>query len=637
MMKTYNSVSPADAKITGGFWKEKQRMLTDLTEPHIWKALNNEIEGIIPSNSVENFEIAAGLRNSEFKGLVSQDSDLFKWLEAASFAYNCTGDPDLKRRIDSTVDLLEKAQQKDGYLNTYYILNGLKNKWGYLKESCQLYCAGHLIEAGVTNYLVTKDEKLLKIVCDYADCIERAFGRGEGRIHGYDGHAEIELALLRLYEITGNEKYRNLAEDFIEMRGTKPFYFDLEQRDKSVSGNLVYELKEADYRHSQSHMPVREQKEAVGHAVKAMYFYTSVAMLARINGDEELFSVVNRLWKSTTEQKMYITGAIGACSKGESFSYPYDLPSDLIYGETCASIALFILSFHLLRISNDSRYADVMERALYNGILCGISEDGRKFFYTNPLDFDPEKCSRRSEYSHFETERQPWFECPCCPPNITRLLLSLGQYLYTYDENSVNVHHYAGSDVNAGGTRIVQKTGYPADGNVELTVFPAAAVETLRLRVPFWCGKYELFLNGQELHPRIENGYLVLNIGGMKECRILFKMEMEARKMHAVSSVNGLQGKAAVMYGPLVYCAEEADNGNLDCLFMDRRGKPETVHEQEGKLPDIKTEAFAYSLVSDSLYTDSEPEISPEELLLIPYFMWNNRGAGKMKVFLPEM
>ena len=637
MMKINSSVTPRDAKITEGFWKDWQDILTGSTEPHIWKALNNQIQGIVPSDSFENFEIAAGIRNSEFKGLVSQDSDLFKWLEAASFAYNCTQDPDLKERIDDAVDLLGKAQQKDGYLNTYYILNGLKNKWGYLKESCQLYCAGHLIESGVTNYLVTKDEKLLGIVCAYADCIERAFGRGEGKIHGYDGHAEIELAMLRLYEITGNEKYKNLAEDFIEMRGTEPFYFDLEKRDKSVSGNLVYELQEADYRHSQSHLPIRDQKEAVGHAVKAMYFYTGAAMLARLNGDEELFGVVDALWKNAVEQKMYITGAIGACSRGESFSYPFDLPSDLMYGETCASIALFILSFQLLRMNNDSRYADVMERALYNGILCGISEDGKKFFYTNPLDFDPEKCRRRSEYAHFETERQPWFECPCCPPNIARLLLSLGQYLYTYDENSVNVHHYVGSDVKAGDTRIIQKTTYPASGTVELNVYPSPEIRKLRLRVPFWCREFELSLNGEAVRPECENGYAVIDVSGMKECTILFRMKMDVKRIHANTAVSGLQGKAAVMYGPLVYCAEEVDNGNPDTLFLARHGKLEPVSVRDGDLPVVQADAFSYKLDCESLYSDSEPEISPAKLTMIPYYKWNNRGVGKMKVFLPEI
>ncbi len=260
----YNKTNIHDVSITDGFWKEKRDLLVTVTEPYIWKALNNEIYGAIPSCAVENFEIASGKKNKEFHGLVSQDSDLFKWLEAASFAVNISNDEMTKNRIDSTIKLLQQAQQKDGYLNTYYILNGLKNKWSYLKESCQLYCAGHLIEAAVSYYQVTGKDELLKIACDYADCIDRAFGREESKIHGYDGHAEIELALFRLFEVTGNERYKTLGEDFVEMRGTSPYFFDLQPTLNNVSDNLVYELKEDDYHHSQSHLPIRQQKEATG-------------------------------------------------------------------------------------------------------------------------------------------------------------------------------------------------------------------------------------------------------------------------------------------------------------------------------------------------------------------------------------
>lgn len=615
--------------ITTGFWKEKQDLIRKVTIPYIWKALNDDIAGIAKSGAVQNFEVAAGRKKGNFFGLVSQDSDLFKWIEAASYALTGTKDEELDTILDELAVLLGDAQQKDGYLNTYYILNGLQNSWSYLKESCQLYCAGHFLEAAVTHYEMTGKRNLLDIACRYADCIERNFGKEDGKIEGYDGHAEIELALYRLYECTGEERYRKLANYFVEERGQQPFFFDQEQTLGKIRENLVYELKEEDYSHSQSHLPIRNQKEARGHAVKAMYFYCAATDKARIEHDQELLQVLKELWVDVTERKMYVTGAIGAREYGESFSYAYDLPLDVMYGETCASIGLMQWAERMLKIEPNGKYADIIETAMYNGVLCGISEKGTEFFYTNVLEADPQKCEKRKEYAHIMKERQPWFECPCCPPNIARTILSWQKYLCSSNQEKLMIHQYMACEIEENGWKGIMKTEYPYDGQIELDVISEHSGE-VKLRIPQWCEHYELFVDGIRQANNVQDGYLTIQIEGKKQYSIRLKLELKPEKWYANAQVSSLLEKAVVRCGPLIYCAEETDNPFLERILFQKDGKLEKEGIQ------ILAEGVRCENQSEELYSRKGVHYIPCEIRMLPYYKWNNRGIGKMKTFFTE-
>lgn len=624
----YNMTKINDVVITKGLLAEKRRLAASVTVPYIRKAIFDEHDDIVKSGAAENFKIAAGRSHAQFHGLVSQDSDMFKWMEAASLALLVWEDKEEKEKLDMAIELIGTAQQKDGYLNTYFIINGLKNKWGTLKEACQLYCAGHLLEAAVSNYEAAGEKKLLQIAISYANCIERVFGEKKGRICGYDGHAEIELALYRLYEVTGFEKYRKLAGFFVEERGKKPCFFSIETADESIGENLVYALSEEDYQHSQSHLPIREQKEAKGHAVKAMYFYTAAADKARIEQDKDLRKTVERLWEDVTEKKMYITGAIGSSEFGESFTYAYDLPGDLVYGETCASIGLFLWGYHMLLDGNDRKYSDVMERTLYNGILCGISEQGTEFFYTNPLEIDPARSKNRKDYSHLSTKRQKWFACPCCPPNIARLLLSLQRYLYTVSDSELNIHLFAENQASFDDWNVNVITAYPTQGEVRILISKKKEAEgTVRIRIPGWCTSYRLMVNRERVFAHEEHGYVVLEGRWETEKEIALYMDMPPVFLYTNKKVTSLTGKAAVMKGPVVYCAEEADNGKLTSLFFNENG---CIREEAGCLT---VEGYEEVLETEKLYSVNKPEITARLIHMIPYYLWNNRGEGEMKVF----
>lgn len=629
MLKVIQKADMRKVKINGGFWKEKQNLIKDVTIPYIWRALNDEIEGVARSGAVRNFKIAAGECRGTFYGLVSQDSDLFKWIEAASYALFMENSKELEMLLDRVAELLQKAQQKDGYLNSYYILNGLSHRWDYLKESCQLYCAGHFIEAAVTHYYATGKKNMLDIACRYADCIDRSFGRANGKIRGYDGHAEIELALFRLYECTGESRYRKLGEFFVEERGQKPFFFGEERTNGNIRENLVYELQEEDFSHSQSHLPIRQQKEAKGHAVKAMYFYSAAADEARIEKDESLIRVLENLWQDVTQRKMYLTGAIGSREYGESFSGAYDLPLDLMYGETCASIGLIFWAWRMMLLEEDSRYADVIETALYNGVLCGISQSGDKFFYTNVLEAKPDKYAMRPEYSHIVKERQPWFACPCCPPNIARIILSLQAYIYTFSEDQLCIHQYVNSEIKENGWQCSQTTEYPYEGKVILKL-KSERDGAVKLRIPGWCNAYSVQVDGKSCQGEIQQGYLSVFIERGREHEIILYLELKPQKIYAAADAESMQGKAAVMCGPLVYCAEEIDNRMLSRMCLKRNGYLKT----DGTA--ILAEGLFYRNEMNGLYGKQPFRFQSCEIRMIPYFQWNNRGIGSMKTFLTE-
>lgn len=624
--------------LTQGFWKDKQHLICRETVPHLWAALNDRVEGAPHSGAIHNLKLAAGTEQGKFVGLVSQDSDLFKWMEAASYTLCLEENSEIRQALEDMVDLLEQAQRADGYLNAFYQLYFPNEPWAYLKESCQLYCAGHMIEAGVGHYEATGDLRLLRVAIGLADRIDADFGREAGKLRGYDGHAEIELALMRLYHATGERRYLERARYFIEERGQTPFYFDLEKK-QNVSGNLVYALQEADYHHSQSHAPIREQREATGHAVKAMYFYSGVCDVARDTGDESLLQALDLLWDSVMRQ-MYVTGAIGSSEHGERFTLDYDLPNELIYGETCASIGLFLFAFRMLLARHDSQYADVMERALYNGILSGLSVDGKAFFYTNPLECDPAVNAARFDRRHLSLERQPWFECPCCPPNIARLIGSLGRYVYTANADTLYVHHYMGCTATLDGLTLTQETNYPWEGCVMLRFSCDAPIQRrMALRLPSWCGGHTLTLNGAPIQAELLRGYLTLERLWQTGDTLCLELSMEPGHVYANPRVRADEGKACISRGPLVYCAEGGDQegASLDGIFLPRDGSLREENRIIDGIPFLGLVADCLLAHGpESLYGYEPPRFSPARLRLIPYALWANRGPQGMRVFFPE-
>jgi Uncharacterized protein conserved in bacteria len=373
-------VSLKNVKIDDNFWSEYQKLVKEVVIPYQWEALNDNVPDADPSYAIKNFRIAAGEEQGEFGGMVFQDSDVAKWLEAVAYSLTINPDPELEALADKTIDLIAKAQQPDGYLNTYFTIKSPDKKWTNLQECHELYCAGHMMEAAAAYYHATGKKKLLDVMCRFADHIAAVFGVEPGKLKGYDGHQEIELALVKLYKATGNEKYLKLSKYFIDERGQEPYFFEEEWRKRnkiSFWSNSVSEKPNESYH--QSHKPVREQSEAVGHAVREVYMCTGMADIAAETGDKELFEACKRLWDNIVNRQMYITGGIGSTNHGEAFSFDYDLPNDTIYAETCASVGLIFFAHRMLQIEAKGNYADVMERALYNTVISGMAKDGRHF------------------------------------------------------------------------------------------------------------------------------------------------------------------------------------------------------------------------------------------------------------------
>ena len=430
-------------------------------------------------------------------------------------------DPELEKTADEAIDIVCAAQAENGYLDTYYIINGMDRIFTNLRDHHELYCFGHLLEGAVSYYQATGKDKLLKAAERYADFISSKFGPEEGKCKGYPGHEIAEMALAKLYEVTGEQKYLDLGKFFLDMRGTKPYYFDMEEKERAEHDGFPYrEPDPTEIRHAyhQANYPVREQSEAVGHAVRAVYLYSGMADVARLTGDEAMFQACERLWNNITKEKLYITGGIGATHLGEAFSFEYDLPNDTAYSETCAAIGLAFFARRMLEIQADNRYGDVMEQALYNTVLAGMALDGKSFFYVNPLEVFPEACKKDERKRHVKAVRQKWFGCACCPPNIARIVSSFGAYVYTRNENTLYTHLYAGSEVSftLNGTAMDMKleSNFPWDGEVKAVLHTeGTAMGILAFRIPGWCSRAEarIFRNGKMfLCCKIENDRFVV-------------------------------------------------------------------------------------------------------------------------------
>lgn len=636
-------------KIRDAFWSSYIDLVEKVVIPYQWDALNDRIEGAPPSHAIRNFRIAAGEEQGDFYGMVFQDSDVAKWLEAVAYLLAVRPDPELEKIADETIDLIARAQQEDGYLNTYFTVKEPGKRWTNLCECHELYCAGHMIEAGVAYYYATGKRKLLDVVCKLADHIDSVFGPEEGKLKGYDGHQEIELALMKLYEATGNVRYLNLSRFFLEERGKQPHFYDLEAERRGRTfhwgSSFMADVKE----YSQAHKPVKEQDRAVGHAVRFVYMAAGMAHVAAETGDAEMLEACRRLFASVASRNLYITGAIGSQSHGEAFTTDYDLPNDTAYAETCASIGLIFFAHRMLMLEPRRQYADVLERALYNTVVGGMSRDGKRFFYVNPLEVNPRVCEANHIYHHVKPERQPWFGCACCPPNVARLLASLGQYIYTVQGRTVYTHLYIGgtADIDLNGRRFVlrQETDYPWDGKIAITVEPDEETEaTLALRIPGWCDRAEIKVNGipEPAQTLEEDGYFRLNRLWKPGDRVELTLSMPVSRVYGHPSIRHTAGKVALQRGPLVYCLEEADNGpDLHHLLLPRDAEFKlagTSGPIEGMVA-VKATALRRKADhwGDALYRrDATYTMEKVEATFIPYFAWANRGVGEMKVWVEE-
>ncbi|MDO3409104.1 glycoside hydrolase family 127 protein [Saccharibacillus sp. CPCC 101409] len=642
------------ASLNDKFWSGYTDLVQNVVIPYQYEALHDRAEGAEPSGAVRNFEIAAGRAEGQFHGWVFQDSDVAKWLEAVGYSLQIRPDADLERRADELIDLIAEAQQPDGYLNTYFTIKEPGKRWTNLTDCHELYCAGHMIEAAVAYYEATGKDKLLGVMRRMVDHIESVFGPEEGKLRGYDGHQEIELALVKLHGLTGEDRYLKLASFFIDERGQEPNFLREEWERRGRVGHFDPLPRERlDTFYLQAHKPVREQSEAVGHAVRAVYMYTAMADLARLNDDRQLEDACRRLWNNVVHKQMYVTGGIGSTHHGEAFTFDYDLPNDTVYAETCASIGLIFFAQRMLLLEPKSEYADVMERALYNNVLGSMSQDGRHYFYVNPLEVWPQACSHNPGRRHVKAERQAWFGCACCPPNVARLLASLNRYVYTQSGDTLYANLYIGSELSAklGGTnvRISQQAELPWNGTAAFSVQPERTAQfALALRVPGWCPDMTVLVNGEPVSAeqgKLESGYLVLRREWSGGDLVEVRLPMQARLVYADPRLRADAHKAAIQRGPLVYCAESADNGepvsslklSAEAGFVERRAGDlpggAVALETAGRrtLPAANGEEAADA----PLYRTEPPRSEDTTITAVPYYLWGNRGAGEMAVWLP--
>ena len=632
-----------DARIEDRFWSAFRHTLVREGIPYQWRALNDQVPDAEPSYCMRNFRIAAGKETGTHGGYVFQDSDVAKWLEGVAYSLRWNPDEALEATADGAIRDIIDAQQPDGYMDTYYIINGLDRRFTNLKDNHELYVAGHMIEAAVAYYQVTGKRALLDAVIRLVDTIDREIGPEEGKKHGYPGHPVIEMALMRLYEVTGDPKHLKLARYFVDQRGQKPLYF--EQEDAQNHNRFHWKDGPLGYQYYQAGLPVREQTDAVGHSVRAMYLYSGMADVARETGDAQLAEACRRLWRSTTRRRMYVTGAVGSSEYGEAFTFDYDLPNDTIYGETCAAIGLVFFAHRMLLLERRGEYADVMERALYNGVLSGMQLDGKSFFYVNPLEVDPLACEKDYNKRHVKARRQKWFGCACCPPNLIRLLASLENYIATADGDTLYLHLYVGGGVKAAlngvKTAVKVETDYPWNGRVRLEVSPEQPVEAaLALRVPGWCRKWSLRVNGEAFDVEAPDGYAELRRRWQAGDVVELTLDMPARFVRANPRVREDAGCVALTRGPLVYCLEEADNaGQLQNVRVG--DQPETAIRWEEDLLGGVVALYAQGLREtddgwdDTLYADDAPAAGrPVRLRFIPYYAWANREAGEMRVWV---
>ncbi len=560
------------------------------------------------------------------------DSDLGKIIETYAYLVSEKRDAAIEERVDYLVGLFKKLQGGDGYLNSWFTRMQPGKRWTNLRDCHELYNAGHLLEGAVAYCQATGKRDFLDIMERYIDYIATVFGSGEGRKHGYPGHEEIELALMSAYRLTHDQKYLDLAKYFIDERGRQPHYYESEAAARGEKQNLN---PSKTHEYNQSHLPVREQDKVVGHAVRAMYLFSGMADVSLETGDEALRQALDKLWDDLTSKRLYVTGGIGPSKENEGFTADYDFPNDTAYAETCAAIGLIFWARRMLGFGPNIRYADAMEQALYNGALSGFGLDGSKFFYENPLE---------STGSHHRWE---WHACPCCPPNIARLIASIGRYIYSQADQALAVHLYCrsrGEFEVAGGKAIVeQDTDYPWSGKVVMRIgVDKAGPFTLAARIPGWSKGAKASLNGQpvSLDANVRDGYLTLKRQWRDGDILELDIPLTPRLIHPHPAIRQDEGRVALARGPLVYCLESVDNKfplwsvrvPLDAQFSE-----EFRADLLGGVVALKARVGVADTADwgKSLYRAEKPNIKDAEITAVPYYAWDNREPGEMLVWLP--
>ena len=560
------------------------------------------------------------------------DSDLGKTIETAAYTLYRRKNPDLEAKIDAVIDMYGKLQQEDGYLSSWYQRMQPGQRWTNLRDCHELYCAGHLIEGAVAYFQATGKRKLLDIMCGYADHIATMFGPEADKRKGYCGHEEIELALVKLARVTGEGKYMQLAKYFIDQRGQQPHYFDEEARARGADPK---DFHHGTPEYNQSHQPVREQRKVVGHAVRAMYLYSGMADIATEYGDDSLRAALDGLWDDLHSKRLYATGGLGPSAANEGFTADYDLPNDTAYAETCAAVGLVFWASRMLGMGPNRRYADMMELALYNGAISGLSLDGATFFYENPLE---------SQGGH---HRWIWHRCPCCPPNIGRLVASIGSYLYGVADDAIAVHLYGDSiaKLTVGGKAVTltQESRYPWDGAVAITVEVDNPTRfTLHLRVPGWCSGATLGVNGEavDVAAQTTDGYIAIRRDWVSGDNVRLDIEMKPQRLYANPNITADLGRVALRRGPLLYCAEATDNdGGVHALTLSRTAQLGEHYEPNLLGGVVTLAAEAERDAADwnaTLYRADPPHTERATLKAVPYFAWDNRDAGDMLVWLRD-
>jgi DUF1680 family protein len=607
---------PSNAvRFTDTFWAPRLQINHEVTIPSQYRLLEE-------TDRLNNFRRAAGTLDAPFEGIYFNDSDVYKWLEAASAALGAhPDDVMLRKSINDAIAVVAAAQDSDGYLNTYFSVDRIGERWTNLKDMHELYCAGHLFQAAVAHHRATGETTLLQVATRFADHICEVFGP-EGR-PGAGGHEEIEMGLVELYRDTGERHYLEQAQRFIDLRGQEP----------SVVGGTEI----ADRRYRQDHVPFRELAEVTGHAVRMVYLSAGAADVCLEKGDKTLQTAMERQWSNMTGRRSYVTGGLGARWEGEAFGDDFELPSRA-YAETCAAIGSVMWNWRMLALTGEARFADVLEKTLYNGLLSGLSLDGREYFYQNLMADDG---------TH---RRQPWFGCACCPPNVARLLAQLPGYVYSVSENSAWVHLYATNEAaltlpHGKTLRLTQNTHYPWDGDIQITVQDAPNDPiSLHLRIPDWATGSAITINGKPADAKaLPGSYAVVTQAWQPGDVIHLQFPMSARMLTSHPRVADTIGRVALQRGPLVYCVEQADNNEVDVrdVRIPLDAKLETNAEPD-LLGGVTTISFV-GFESDAeawrqhltMKSGTEPEEWPAPVTAIPYYAWANREVGPMRVWLP--
>lgn len=629
-MKNHNQTSIRAYKASG-FIGKYQKLIRDTVIPYQYTVLCDEAPDTEKSHVVQNFINAGKAVRGEdvgdgFYGMVFQDSDAAKWLEAVAYSLSLMPDSELEATADKLIDIIAEAQDTDGYLNTYFTIKDKEKRWTNLLEGHELYCSGHMMEAACAYCEATGKRKLLDVMERNAEHIYNRFITEKHE--GFPGHPEIELALMKMYRCTGNRKCLELAEHFVNVRGCDTEYYkkEREARDWTVWGNNA-----EDNNYQQSAAPVRQQTEAAGHSVRAVYLYTGMADLAAETDDKELFNACRTLWDSITKRRMYITGGIGSTLIGEAFTVDYDLPNDTAYAETCASIGLMFFASRMLENELNGEYADVMERAFYNTVLAGMQLDGKRFFYVNPLEIIPGISGCCATHWHTLTQRPKWYTCACCPPNAARLISSFGKYAYGENSDTAFCHMYAAGAVTFdNGISFTCETEYPYDFTITYKIHKGGKIA---VRIPAWSKEYSLVVNGKTVYSASEKGYITVNTNDNDV--IVLTLDGTPRFNYANTRIPELTGCVAVTRGPLVYCFEGVDNDN-DVLSLSLSTDSKlTVSNTIEKLDAVTITAEAVRSESiDPLYSFELPAEKKCTAKAVPYYTWGNRGENQMRVWM---